>query len=208
MATIIQDLRYALRMLVKNPGFTAVCVLTLALGIGTTTAIFSVVYGVLLRPLPYPKPEQIVDLREMSAEGHKMNFADPNFADIHSRSHSLQGVAEYGAAIESVAGGPEPSRTMVATVSQDFFSVMGVQPFLGRSIALEEQRMGAANVALISYGYWKQNLASARDLSRIKLTIGDQTYAVIGVLPPGFRFPDESDIWLPRGRYEQLPSRG
>jgi hypothetical protein len=168
MGTLLQDLRYGLRMLAKNPGFTAVAVLTLALGIGATAAIFSVVYGVLLRTLPYPKPDQIVDLREMKSTGGRMNFADPNFEDIRSQNQSMQGVAEYRAAIESVSGAAEPTRMMVATVSQDFFAVMGVQPVLGRGFAAEEQRMGVAPVALISFGYWKQNLNGATDLSTIK----------------------------------------
>ena len=103
MSTLLQDLRYGARMLAKNPGFTAVAVLTLALGIGANSAIFSVVYGVLLRPLPYPKPDQIVDLREVNAKGGRMNLADPNFEDIRSQNHSLQGVAEYGAWLASVS---------------------------------------------------------------------------------------------------------
>src|SRR5271157_5306147 len=114
MAVLIQDLRYSLRILAKSPGFTLVVVLTLALGVGATSAIFSVVYGVLLRPLPYPKPDQIVDLREVNDKGGRMNFADPNFEDIRARSHSLQGTAEYGAWLQSVSGGSEPTRTMVA----------------------------------------------------------------------------------------------
>src|SRR6266567_1743573 len=152
MSTLLQDLRYGFRMLGRNPGFTAVAVLTLALGIGATSAIFSEVYGVLLRPLPYPQPDQILDLSEVNDKGGRMSFADPNFEDVRSQNHTLQGVAEYAAALESVTGGPEPSRTMVSTVSQDFFSVMRVPPFLGRGIAPEEQRMGAPLVALISYG--------------------------------------------------------
>src|ERR1700741_1091375 len=112
MQTLWQDVRYGFRILAKNPGCTAVTVLTLALGIGSTTAIFSVVYGVLLRPLPYTKPEQIVRLWEVNAAGQRLSFADPNFADIRSQARLLQGLAEYGATLQSVAGGSEPTRTM------------------------------------------------------------------------------------------------
>src|SRR4029077_12260980 len=116
-----QDLRFALRVLRKTPGFALVAFVTLALGIGSTTAIFSVMYEVLLRPLPYENPDQIVRLWEVNAQGQRTSFTDPNFEDIRSQGHSLQGLAEYGAWPESVSGGTEPTRTMVATVSQDFF---------------------------------------------------------------------------------------
>src|SRR5713226_3611785 len=107
MEMLIQDLRFALRVLRKNPGFTLVAFFTLALGIGATTAIFSVVYEVLLRSLPYENPDQIVRLWEVNAQGQRVSFADPNFEDMRSQSHSLQGLAEYGAWPESVSGGSE-----------------------------------------------------------------------------------------------------
>src|SRR6202163_2679846 len=207
METIIQDLRYALRVLRKNPGFTFITVFTLALGIGATTAIFGVVYGVLLRPLPYDGPSQIVQLWETNDRGHRMYFADPNFEDIRSQSHSLQGLAEFGTGVESVSGGAEPTRTMVSSVSQDFFPLMRVQPVLGRGILPENHRFGAAPVALVSYEYWRQHLGSAADLSAVKLTILNQAVSVIGVLPAGFRFPDQAEIWVPRELWERLPSR-
>ena len=202
-----QDVRYGLRMLAKNPGFTVVTVLTLALGVGATTAIFSVIYGVLLRPLPYTHPEQIVHLWEMSDEGHRMNFADPNFADMHSQNHSLQGIAEYNNSLESVSGGKEPSRTMVAYVSHDFFSVMGVNPAIGRGFAPEEQRNNAPATALVSYAYWKQSLGGNQDFSSVHLKLEGQAASVIGVLPAGFRFPDNTDIWIAREIMPTLPSR-
>ena len=207
MGTILRDLKYGFRMLAKNPGFTAVAVITLALGIGATSAIFSAVYGVLLRPLPYPQPDQIVELREVSAQGQPMNFADPNFDDLRSQSRALAAVAEYGAGVESVSGGSEPRRTMVASVSRDFFSVMGVEPIMGRAFAAQDQHVGAVPVALLSYGYWKQYLGGIADFSTVKLNIENQPYSVIGVLPPGFQFPFDSDIWVPRELSKRLPSR-
>jgi ABC-type antimicrobial peptide transport system permease subunit len=203
----LQDLRFGLRMLVKYPVFTAVAVLTLALGIGATTAIFSVVDGVLLRPLPYRNPDQLVRLWEQSATGGRMNFADPNFEDVRSMNHSLQGLAEFAVGLETVTGGGEPSRTMTAYVSREFFTVMAVQPIRGRDFAPEDQKFGAAAVAMVSYGYWKQSLGSTGDLSSVHLKIGDQAASVIGILPAGFGFPDSAEIWMPREILERYPSR-
>jgi len=157
--------------------------------------------------LPYPKPDQIVDLREVNAKGGRMHFADPNFEDVRSQSHAFQGMAEYGAGLESVSGGSEPTRSMAASVSHDFFPLMGVGPVLGRGFLAEDQRFGAAPVALVSYGYWKQYLGGTNNLSTLKLTIENQSVSVVGVLPPGFRFPSDSDIWIPRELWERLPSR-
>ncbi len=207
MMTLIQDLRYGVRMLGKNPGFTVVAVLTLALGIGATCAIFSVVYGVLLRPLPYYEPERLVELREVNDQGGRMSFADPNFDDVRAQSRSLDGVAEYAAGLESVSGAAEPTRTMMAPVSLDFFTLLRVHPVFGRGFSPEDQHFGAAAVALVSDGYWKQQLGGIRDLSAVKLRIENQTVSVIGVLPAGFRFPFDSDIWVPRELWEHLPSR-
>src|SRR6266705_4963971 len=127
-----QDMRYGLRMLAKNPGFTEVAVLTLALGIGANAAIFSVIYGVLLRTLPYPKPDQIVQLWEVNANGVRVSFAEPNFEDIRNSAQSFEGLAEYATNVFSIAGGSEPTRSIGAVVSRDFFRVLGVLPVLGR----------------------------------------------------------------------------
>src|ERR1700720_4605509 len=154
MEMLLQDLRFALRVLRRNSGFTLVAFFTLALGVGATTAIFSVVYEVLLRPLPYEKPDQIVRLWEVNASGNRVNFADPNFTDLHSQNHSLQGLAEYAAWPASVSGGSEPTRTTVATVSRDFFPLMRVTPVRGRGFNDEDARFGAAPTALVSFDYW------------------------------------------------------
>ena len=153
MEQTLQDVRFGVRMLRKSPGFTAAAVLTLALGIGATTAIFSVVYGVLLRPLPYQSPDRIVRLWEKNDRGHNISFADPNFEDLRSQNHSFQGLAEYGNWPEAVTGGAQPTRTMTAAVSLDFFPLMRVQPIRGRSFVREDHHFGAAPVALVSYSY-------------------------------------------------------
>src|ERR1700704_2884114 len=136
MNTLIQNLRYAARTLVKRPGFTLIPVVTLALGIGASTAIFSVVDGVLLRSLPYPEAERLVELQEVTAKGKPISFAEPNVVDVRARSRTLEGVAEYSGGTATVTGGSEPARAITFRVSGDFFRVVGTQPFLGRTFAL------------------------------------------------------------------------
>jgi putative ABC transport system permease protein len=207
MHTLLQDLRYGVRMLRRNQGFTLIAVFTLALGISATTAIFSVVYGVLLRPLPYHRPQQLAQVWEKEKNGQSSSLADPNFQDLRTQNRSLQRLAEFHSDLASVSGGSEPKRLMVATVSSDFFPLMRVSPIRGRSFAPEDQRVGAAPVVLVSYSYWKQYLNVADDLSSLKLRVENQSASVVGVLPPGFRFPQDSDIWVPRELYPPLPAR-
>jgi putative ABC transport system permease protein len=205
--SLLQDLRFALRLFLKAPSFSVSAILTLALGIGATTAIFSVVYGVLLRPLPYPNPDRIARLWEQGAAGNRMNFADPNFEDIRSQNKSLLAVAEYNSLVSTVAGSIEPARLNTASVSSDFFDVLGIHPIFGRSFAPEEQKFGASPVALVSHSFWRQSLNSTRDLSAVRLKINSQLVSIVGVLPPDFRYPDNSDIWMSREASERFPSR-
>jgi putative ABC transport system permease protein len=202
-----QDLRYGVRVLWRNPEFSLIAIFTLALGISATTAIFSVVYGVLLRPLPYDRPEQLVHIQEKEKNGQGSNLADLNFQDFRAQNHSLQGLAEFHSDLASVSGGSEPKRLMVATVSSDFFPLMRVSPIRGRGFAPEDQRVGAAPVVLVSYSYWKQYLNATADLSNLNLRVENQSASVVGVLPPRFRFPQDSDVWIPRELYPPLPTR-
>jgi predicted permease len=197
MNALLQDLRYALRQLRKSPGFTAIAVLTLALGIGATTAIFSVVYGVLLRPLPYAEPNRIVSVFEIQPNGRHNRLADPNFDDFRDQSHSFRAIAKYTAYSAAVSGGSEPTRSIVAHVTPQFLSVFRVQPIIGRDLAAADNNKGAAPVVLVSYGYWKQYLGASLDLSHLHLKIDDAIFSVVGVLPEEFHFPTEATIWIP-----------
>jgi putative ABC transport system permease protein len=201
------DVRYGFRVLRRNQAFTAVVVLTLALGIGATTAIFSVVYGVLLKPLPYADPNRIMAIFEVNSKGRPSRLADPNFDDFRDLNHSFQGIAKYASYIASVSGALQPTRTMVAGVSPDFFKVFGVQPVLGRVFNSAEAIKGAGPTALVSYGYWAQDLGSPRDLSLVHLNIDGSVFSVIGVLPPGFQFPTDAELWLPADLGGENPSR-
>ena len=206
MNGILQDFRYAARVLGKNPSVTAIMVFTLALAIGATTAIFSVVYGVLLRPLPYPGAHRIMAVSEVNSHGRPARLADPNFVDFRDQSHSFQSIAKYSAGTLSVSGGSQPTRTTVAAVTSHFLKVFGLEPMVGRDFTPSDDQKGAAPVALVSYGYWRQYLGSA-DLSQAHLKINNAVYSVIGVLPSGFRFPNESDVWVAAGLGGENPSR-
>src|SRR5260370_27723868 len=197
MQTFWQDVRYGLRMLGKNPGLTAVAVLTLALGVGATTAIFSVVYGVLLRPLPYRDPNRIMAVFEITSKGRPSRVADPNFDDFRDHSRSFQAIAKYTDNVASVWGASQPTRATVAAVSPDFLRVFGIQPILGRDFNAGDAKKGAGPTVLVSCGYWRQYLGSPRELSQSHLKIDGAVFSVIGVLPPGFRFPADVDLWLP-----------
>jgi len=207
LETFFQDLRFSFRMLRKNPGFTVVVLLTLALGIGATTAIFSVVYGVLLRPLPYTDSSRIMAVFEVNSKGGWSHLADPNFDDFRDQNRSFQAIAKYNYYVVSVSGASQPSRTTVASVSPDFLKVLGIQPILGRDFSAGDAKKGAGRATLVSYGYWKQYLGSSPDLSQSHLKIDGAVFSVIGVLPAGFRFPTDVDLWLPADLDGENPSR-
>src|SRR5712692_7364303 len=205
--SVLSDCRYGLRQLRKNPCATAVMVLTLALGIGATTAIFSVVYGLLLRPLPYTDASRIMSVFEVNSKGTWSRLADPNFDDFRDQNRSFQAIAKYHDNTASVSGASQPTRTTVAGVSPDFLKVFGVQPILGRDFSVSDSKKGAAPVVLVSYGYWRQYLGSSPDLSQSHLKIDGAVFSVIGVLPAGFRFPADVDLWLPADLDGENPSR-
>jgi putative ABC transport system permease protein len=207
MDSLWLDFRHALRQLRKRPGFAAVTIFTLVLGIGATTAIFSVVYGVLLRPLPYPQPDQIVQVSELDATGASMHVAEPNFSDLRSGSKSFSGLAEVNSDVATVTGAAEPTRANTSAVSQDFFKVFGVLPVVGRAFSAEDQRANAAPVVLVSHAYWQQYLGGGTDLSKFKLVADNQIYSVVGVMPEHFSFPDNTALWVPREIFPKDESR-
>ncbi|HEV2182794.1 MAG TPA: ABC transporter permease [Candidatus Acidoferrales bacterium] len=207
MNTFLQDLRFGIRTLAKNPGFAVVAILTLALGIGASTAIFSVVDAVLLRPLPYPSPQQMVTVREQEAHGHQARLADPNFLDFRSQNHTLSGLATFASGPESVSGGSEPIRMDVGYISQDFFKVMGVEPFRGREFAPAELVEHGAPAIIVSYSYWRDFLGAKNDLSRVRLAMDGTAYSVIGVMPQGFDFPAGVSAWIATERFGWSKSR-
>ncbi len=203
-----QDFRHSLRALVKNPGFSLVVVLTLALGIGASTAIFSLMYGILLRPLSYPEADQIVRVFQIGKNGNHGNFSDPNFEDLRQTSRSFQAIAQYSAWAVSVTGGSEPVRLVVATISREFFTVMGAAPMVGRAFLDEELHEGGLPAIIVSHAFWKRYLGGTPELSTKGLKLFDRVFTVVGAMPPGFDFPSEADLWVPReSTRPKLPSR-
>ncbi|HEY1677771.1 MAG TPA: ABC transporter permease [Candidatus Sulfotelmatobacter sp.] len=207
MGNLKQDFGFALRKLRKDPAFSMVSILTLALAMGAATAIFSVVYGVLLRPLPYRDPSRIMAIYEINNRGTWSRLADPNFDDFRDQSYSFQAIAKYNAGDASVSGGSQPTRTIVASVSSDFFRLFGVEPIMGRDLTAADTHKGAAPVVLVSDGYWRRYLGASTDLSRLHLKIDNALFSVVGVLPEGFQFPKDAAIWLPADLDGENPSR-
>jgi putative ABC transport system permease protein len=203
---MITDLKFAFRSLVKRPGFTLVAILTLALGIGASTAIFSVLDATLLRPLPYPNQERIVELRELDETGRGMSFAQPNFDDLRARSHSFDALSQYGTWPQAVAGGSEPVRTNACAVSGDFFRVLGVTPILGRFFS-SDSLVANKEIAVVSYGYWQRFLGGRTTLEGTALRFGNHSFAVIGVLPAETDFPPNVDVWYPSEIFPPNTSR-
>ena len=197
MTSVLADLRHAARVHARNPSATAIAVFTLALAIGATTAIFSVVYGVLMRPLPYPESDRLMAIWEVNHRGTYSRLADPNFDDFRDRNRTFTAMAKYTAYITPVVGAAEPIRTTVATVTKDFFKVLRVQPSVGRSLTAEDAGIGAPPVAIVSHRYWVQSMGSAVDLSNVHLRVEDRIYTVVGVMPAGFQFPQDADLWRP-----------
>ncbi|PYS71077.1 MAG: permease, partial [Acidobacteria bacterium] len=153
---MIKDIRFAFRNFVKRPSFTAIVIIVLGLGIGSTTAIFSIVDALLLRPLPYPNAERLVQLREIGVQGNQMAVAGPNFRDVLAQNRSLEHLAVAAGSLPLVVtGGAEPSRARISLVTSSFFGVMGVQPVVGRPFLPEEDKYveyGGPITAVVSYG--------------------------------------------------------
>ncbi|MCI0490618.1 MAG: ABC transporter permease [Blastocatellia bacterium] len=210
MEALWKDLRFSIRMLLKKPGFASVAALTLAMGIGANTAIFSVVNGVLLRPLPYKDPDRLAMLWETTGRSREVNVSHLNFIDWREQSRSFEYMAAYtgrwgGPA--TVIGGTEPERAYVSGVYRDFFSALGVTAAVGRTFLAEEHRPGANPVVVVSYGFWQRRLGGDRNLADKKLTVYGTSFDVVGVLPQGFSFPDGTDLWAPSELFEDTSAR-
>ncbi|HXT73904.1 MAG TPA: ABC transporter permease, partial [Candidatus Angelobacter sp.] len=194
-----QDLRFAFRMFAKNPGFTAVAILTLALGIGANTAIFSVVYGVLLQPLPYKDASRLVVLNETTPKVGTVSVSYPNFLDWRQQCHAFSPMAAVHDVGFNLAGVNQPENISGEAVSPNFLSMIGVRPFLGRDFEAAEEKPGTPPVVLLSYELWQSHMGSDRNAIGRTITLDGRSFTIVGVLPPNFRSLDKTDVMLPIG---------
>src|SRR6266852_4150650 len=199
-----QDLRYALRALAKNKGFTFVALLTLALGVGATSAVFGVVNAVLLKPLPFAQPERLIKLEERHSDWASQGFAYANFADIANSTRTLQQLSAYRSWLFTLSGDAEPENIDGYRVSAEFFNVLGVAPALGRTLLPEDNRAGNQPVAVLSNGLWKRRFGSDRHVIDKTCKIHGAPARIIGVMPASFRFPENAGLWMPLALNESL----
>jgi putative ABC transport system permease protein len=200
MGSLWQDLRYGLRTLVRRPGFAAVAVITIALGIGTTTAIFSVVNGVLLEPLPVHEPQQLVIPNVIAPTGYEISLSIPNFKDWRERSRSFQTFGANMSRNMTLTGTDRAAIVQTRAVLGDFFETLGVAPYMGRVIASDETWAGAAPLAVVTYRFWERRLGADPDALGRTISLDGVPYEIIGVMPPEFQFPSaETEVFLPMG---------
>ncbi|MEP7270751.1 MAG: ABC transporter permease [Acidobacteriota bacterium] len=205
MRDFLLDLRYGVRRLLRRPGFTIVAIVTLSLGIGANTAIFSVVNGILFRSLPYEDPDRLVLLWEAGKGVRNNPVSHLNFSDWRAQQHSFESISAYTGrwgGPETITGGSEPERAYVVSVYRDFFKVLGVKPALGRFFSPDEERPGSNPVVVASYGFWQRRLGGTLALTDRRLTIDNRSYQVIGVMPPNFSYPADTDLWISREQSE------
>src|SRR5215470_3568710 len=193
-----QDLHYGARMLLKRPGFAIVAVFTLVLGIGANSAIFSVVNGVLLRPLPLEDPSRLIKIWETFLPGGHGTASVPNLKDWREQNTVFNGIAAYQFSSFSLRGQDSPERLQGATVSPNFFEVVGVRPRLGRAFQTGEDEAGRNRVALLSHRLWQRNFGADAGVVGKEISLNGENYTVIGVMPPEYRFPSRStELWVP-----------
>src|SRR5262245_50888453 len=199
---MFQDLRFGLRLLRKNPGFTMIAVFTLALGIGANTAIFSVVNAVVLRPLAFKEPDRIVHLweRELKRGSDRYPLSPPNFIDYRDQSHVFEQIGAYRPQNFNFTGEAEPERLDGVRASAGVFAALGVNPMLGRAYRPEEEQPGNNRVVILSHGFWSRRFGSDPNIIGKSLTLNGESYAVVGVMPAGFQFPSNDEpvaLWIP-----------
>ena len=201
MLSFWQDVRYGLRVLLKNPGFTAIAVLTLALGIGANTALFSVVNGVLLNPLPFANPDELVAVYAKSPTFGESSIAYPNFLDWQKDNQSFASLSGFRSDDYNMTSAGEPERVHIHMISAEFFTALGMQPLVGRTFRPEEDVVGAGPVAVLSDGLWHRKFGSAQDVLGKNITLNGKAYTIVGVAPGHITGLSNTDIFVPIGQW-------
>src|SRR5215467_3161155 len=196
---MVQDLIYALRWLRKNPGFTSLAVLMLAVGIGVNTAMFSVINAVLLNPLPYPEADRIVWMDESGPEVANRYVSYPNFVDWRARNQVFEAMSTFRGWSVNLTGTDKPENLDARTVTADYFKVMRATPVLGRDFTPEDDQPGAAAVTIISYAFWQQRFAGDPNIIGKQILLEDQPHAIIGVAPSTFAHQGPPPLWVLAG---------
>ena len=209
MDTLLQDLRYAARTLVKNPGFAALTIVCLALGIGVNSTIFSVVDTVAIRPLPFRDPDALVALHT-THQVNGIDRGDVSYLDLQdwkARTRSFADIATVTGRSLTLSDGDEPERFNGSTVTWNMFPMLGVQPILGRQIRPEEDTPGGPRVVLLSHGVWQRRYAAIPSVVGRTITVNGNPHTVIGVMPPKFQFPEQAQLWIPQTPIEHTSPR-
>jgi putative ABC transport system permease protein len=200
MDSIIKDIRYGVRGLLKRPGFTAIALVALALGIGANTAIFSLVNAVVLRPLPFPEPDRLVWMwGNIRNGGNSASISPPDFLDYRNQNKTFEQFAASGTAPRPVnlTGSGDPERLMASAVTGNYFDAFGVTPSIGRGFSLENEKSGQDQVTVLSHAFWQKHFAGDTDIVGKTITLDSKSYQVLGVMPAGLSFPQSAELWVP-----------
>ena len=197
MDSLMKDLRFAFRGLLKRPAFTAIAIITLGLGIGATTAIFSVVNSVMLRRLPYRTAERIVAIQEINPDGKRIQVTGPNFLDWRAQNTVFEHLAAIRITNANLTLADQAERIDLAQTSANFFDVFGVGPQQGRLFVSGDEQAGHAPVVVLSDVLWRRRFAADPGMIGKPITLDGTTYTVVGIAPPGFQYPDKTEAWLP-----------
>jgi predicted permease len=208
IAGIWQDLRYSIRSLTKKPGFAAILIATLALGIGANTALFSIVNGVLLNPMPFPQPEQLVTFHQSKPNFDTGAIPFPNFRDLQKENSTFSSMSVSRGFGFSLIGAGEPERVNARLITSDYFTALGVQPMLGRNFVKGEDEAGVEAIAQISHSLWQRKFGSAPDIIGKGMTLDDKSYTIIGVLPANFTLVRNADVFVPIGQWNNPALKG
>src|SRR6478736_3279879 len=206
-----QDLRYGVRVLAKSPGFSLIAILTLALGIGANTAIFSVVNGVLLNPLPFHQPEQLVSMFQKIKNFDNGSISYPNFKDWQRMNTTFAGMAAYRSTGFNLSGNGEPERLHGEMISAGFFEILGVNPILGRTFAADEDRIGANSTVMITEGLWQRKFGGRKDIIGQRMILDDVGRTIVGVIPSSFHLRIQNfqrggpmnEVYVPVGEFNE-----